>query len=132
MINSLLAELEQLNNIEVQPLINKYKELIDKQPFVIDLPTKKVTCPRYWNSKCYSVIFVRKEADKEILFNALVEQDDYWEDSFGLIKVIPSDLTGFRPSRYTQYAGKIDIYDVDKLKSDMLELGVEFIIYQEE
>jgi hypothetical protein len=132
MINSLLSELETLNNIEVQNIVDKYKTLISKQPFVIDLPTKKIICQGHWNTKSYGVIYVRKEADKEILFNALVEQDDYWEDAIDLIKVLPNDITGFRASRYTEYVGKRDIYDVTKLKSDMLEMGVEFIIYQEE
>jgi hypothetical protein len=132
MINSLLSELETLNNIEVQNIVDKYKTLISKQPFVIDLPTKKIICQGHWNTKSYGVIYVRKEADKEILFNALVEQDDYWEDAIDLIKVLPNDITGFRASRYTEYVGKRDIYDVTKLKSDMLEIGVEFIIYQEE
>ena len=46
---------------------------------MIQIKPKTLECQNDWLSKIEGVIFVEKESDIEILFDALVKQDDYWK-----------------------------------------------------
>jgi len=88
----------------------------------------KVQCFEYWHSKKPSVILVETEEVKEKLFNALVEQDDYWMslNKKHLIKIAPKEIKDLRDlDDMCEYGGKTDIYDIDVLKEKF-----DFIIYQ--
>jgi len=85
-----------------------------------------VECQGSWDSKMYSVILVNNLEDKEVLYNLLIEQDDYWEGYERLIKVKPANINNMDDIyRMTEYCGRTDIYDVSALKEQ-----VDFFIYQ--
>ena len=99
-----------------------------KTDLTITINPRYVECQNSWDPKCYGVIFVNEESHITPLFEALVEQDDYWENHKHLIQVAPktinhiTDLDG-----YTEYCGKTDIYNISALKE---KLDFDFIIYQ--
>ena len=87
-------------------------------------------CQGNWAYKGHGVVLVKKEEHVEPLFTALCEQDDYWKSYKHLIKLAPEMVVGNNIDLMCEYCGKIDIYDIPKLKQKMMEQGIEFILYQ--
>lgn len=96
----------------------------------IPVQPKFLECAEYWQRKAYGVVLVQKESDIEPLFQALCEQDDYWESYKNLIKVAPDEVINDNIDLMCEYCGKCDIYDVKELKEKMSKFGIEFILYQ--
>ena len=93
---------------------------------MIQIKPKTVECQNYWMSKIEGVIFVEKESDIEILFDALVKQDDYWKSYKRLIKVAPKEIDSENDLKsYCQYVGKTDIWKPEELRQI-----VNFTIFQ--
>ena len=91
---------------------------------------KFLECQESWSAKTYGVILVNTEDEITPLFNALCEQDDYWEDYKKLIKVAPKVVDGNNIDLMCEWCGKTDIYDVAALKQKMAKIGIYFILYQ--
>lgn len=121
---------DQLEN-DIVALIGKYQAIVDGQPLKVNsrYGVDGITTMDSWDSKRDSVIFVEKQEHIDIIFKALVAQDDYWEDYKDIIKVLPEEQIYI--GNYTVYCGKTDIYNVGKLRQDMLDVGVKFLIYQD-
>lgn len=84
-----------------------------------------------WGTKCQGVILVQKEEDIKPLFEALVEQDEYWEDYMNLIKIAPNEINEISDlNNLCEYVGKTDIYQFETFKKKMTEKGIEFLVYQ--
>lgn len=80
----------------------------------------------YWDSKIHGVVFVSTEEEIEPLWKALCEQDETWKQYRELIQVAPKEIDDMRDlSRYCNYVGKTDIYNVKELKERF-----NFLIYQ--
>lgn len=81
-----------------------------------------------WYPKVQGVVLVEKEEDIEPLYELLCAQDHYWESPYArkLIKVAPKEIESeLDLMPLCDSVGKLDIYDVPKLKSQ-----IPFIIYQ--
>lgn len=97
----------------------------------IEIKTPPITCSEYWGHKRESVVFVNSESDIDAVYEVLCQQDDYWKSYKKLIKVAPSEiLSVYDLQRYCEYCGKCDIYDVQKVKSKLRELGIEILLFQ--
>lgn len=84
-----------------------------------------------WEAKQEGVVFVQKREDIEPVWEALCEQDDYWESYKNLIKVGPTEINHvYDLKKYCEYCGKTDIYDVAKLKQKLSENGIEIFLFQ--
>lgn len=84
-----------------------------------------------WEPKRQGVVFVAKEEDIEPVWEALCEQDDYWESYKHVIKVAPTEIDSISDICWLcEYCGKTDIYNVPKLKAKLAERGIEIILYQ--
>lgn len=100
----------------------------ENKPFEITIKSKIYECPNMWNEKRRGVILVEKEEDIEKLWKLLCEQDDYWEEYKELIQVAPKEINSNSDFvKMCQYVGKTDIYDVKKIKEQVM-----FYIYQED
>jgi len=93
----------------------------------IIIKPSEVKCTGHWQSKMNGVILVEKESDIDKLWKLLCKQDDYWEHYKSVIKVAPKEIDSMSEiSQMVEWAGKTDIYEVEKLKKK-----VPFILYQE-
>lgn len=84
-----------------------------------------------WNPKMNSVIFVNSEEDKYLLWELLVEQDEYWLNYPNNINIIQvkseKDFASMGElTDLCHYCHRVDIYDVEELQKK-----VDFFIYQE-
>jgi hypothetical protein len=80
-----------------------------------------------WQSKLNGVILVENEEFIELLWNLLIEQDDYWEYYKEVIQVAPKEIDGESDIlKMCVYVGKTDIYNPEELQSK-----IPFIMYQE-
>lgn len=97
----------------------------------IKIKPQVFTCYESWEAKRQGVVFVEKEEDIEPVWEALRDQDDYWESYKNLIKVAPTEINQVTDlQRYCEYCGKTDIYKVSELKSKLGEKGIEIILFQ--
>lgn len=79
---------------------------------------KQVTSDKTWITKGDGVIFVDKEENIDIVFNYLVNQDEYFAPKKNLIKVIPHFKDNIIENKsvfynYLECVGKTDIYSMD-------------------
>ncbi len=90
----------------------------------------------YWSAKGYGAVFVKGAENIKEVYNALVEQDDYWETESGvnnLIKVLPENADPRELRKDIQYVSKQEIDDVESLEKKLKEKGIDiFIIWEPE
>lgn len=97
----------------------------------IKIKPQVFTCFEQWEAKQQGVVFVSKAEDIEPVWEALCEQDDYWESYKNLIKVAPTEINQvYELQKYCEYCGKTDIYDVKELKTKLAKQGIEIILFQ--
>ena len=59
----------------------------------IKIKPQTVQCHEGWTAKREGVVFVQSEQNIEPVWEALCEQDDYWESYKNLIKVAPKEVS---------------------------------------
>lgn len=97
----------------------------------IQIKPQFLTGYQSWESKQQGVVFVQKESDIEAVWEALCEQDDYWESYKNLIKVGPTEVNSkYELEKYCEYCGKTDIYNVPELITKLREQGIEIFLFQ--
>lgn len=97
----------------------------------IQIKPQFITGYQSWESKCQGVVFVAKEEDVEPVWEALCEQDDYWESYKNLIKVGPTEIDSiYNLRKYCEYCGKTDIYNVSELIKKLREKEIEIFLFQ--
>lgn len=85
-----------------------------------------------WRSKIHGVVFVNDEKNIDTVLKYLVKQDEYWKHGGReLIKVAPVEIDSYGEIyRYCQYVGKKDIYDVEKMITDLKNKGIDVMVFQ--
>tara|TARA_R110000868_G_scaffold76573_2_gene220074 strand:- start:14935 stop:15261 length:327 start_codon:yes stop_codon:yes gene_type:complete len=84
-----------------------------------------------WHANWYGVVLVEKEEHIQPVYEALCEQDDYWDGRIHLIKVAPKEIDSTSDlTHMCDYVGKTDIYDIPTLQAKLKEQGIDVGFYQ--